>query len=191
MNKSSQRKNILTDLKKMTEEEHKQKSEAIIANLLNDPAFSSASVIGVTISSFPEVDTICLIETCWQSGKGIAVPKCDPATRSMDFYLIESFNQLETVYMKLLEPKVEETEFVPPEKIDLMVVPGVVFSPAGYRIGFGGGYYDRYLASFSGRTRSLAFTSQIIDSVPVEAHDIPVEGIYTEQRYIDAKKVDR
>lgn len=190
MEKSIQRKNILSILNKMSEEEHSRKSSAVIANLWNDPAFVRAEVVGVTISAFPEVDTVKLIEKCWQAGKRVAVPKCQPLTRLMDFYIIENLGQLETVYMKLLEPKVSETEYISPAKINLMIVPGVAFAKNGYRIGFGGGYYDRYLADYSGITRSLAFSCQIVDSVPVEEHDIPVEGIYTENGYIDAGKVN-
>lgn len=189
MDKSIQRKNVLSKLNKMSEEEHSSKSSAVIANLWDDSAFMRAETVGMTVSAFPEVDTIMLIEKCWQAGKRVAVPKCQPSTRLMDFYIIENLDQLETVYMKLLEPKVAETKYISPAKIDLMIVPGIVFDKNGYRIGFGGGYYDRYLADYSGITRSLAFSCQIADSIPVEEHDIPVGGIHTESGYIDAGKV--
>lgn len=189
MEKSVQRINILAQLKKMTDEEYRLKSARIIDSLLADPDFLNAKTIGVTVSSFPEVDTVRLIEICWQQGKTVAIPKCSPVNRSMAFYSIESFDQLETVYMSLKEPIVEESEFVSPEKIDFMIVPGVVFSRDGYRIGFGGGYYDRYLSNFPGVAKSLAFSLQIADSIPVEEHDVPVEGIHTEKAYIEVKKV--
>ncbi|MCM3611262.1 5-formyltetrahydrofolate cyclo-ligase [Planococcus sp. MERTA32b] len=191
MDKSSQRKEMIKKLKAMDPEDHREKSEAIIQFLMEEEAFQRAEVIGLTISSFPEVDTHRLIEECWKAGKKTAVPKCEPISRGMDFRNIENFDQLETVYMKLLEPVIAKTEQVKPEKIDLLIVPGVVFSHDGYRIGFGGGYYDRYLTDYSGPTMSLAFASQVKDSIPVEVHDIPVQRICTEYGCRDAKQVKR
>ncbi|TWT09129.1 5-formyltetrahydrofolate cyclo-ligase [Planomicrobium sp. CPCC 101079] len=187
MEKVQQRKLVLDQMKKMDKDIYREKSEKIRGCLLEDPAFKAAKTIGVTIAAFPEVDTLPLIEYAWQNGKRVAVPKCDPLTRTMDFYEIVNFDQLERVYMNLKEPKVSETTYLGPEQIDMMIVPGVVFSRSGYRIGFGGGYYDRYLSNYAGVTRSLAFDLQIVDSVPVEVHDVPVEGIYTESVYWNGK----
>lgn len=189
MEKIEIRKLILNELNGMSDKEYRSKSAKITQSLIADPAFIEADMIGVTISAYPEVDTLELIETCWKLEKKVAVPKCAPETRRMDFYIIESFQQLETVYMKLKEPIISETTLATAEQIDLMIVPGVVFCRRGYRIGFGGGYFDRYLSDYKGKTRSLAFQSQVIEEVPVEAHDIPVEGIYTEDSYIDTKQV--
>lgn len=97
----------------------------------------------------------------------------------MFFYAIENFGQLENVYMNLREPIVEETQLVVAEQIDIMIVPGVVFDKKGFRIGFGGGYYDRYLERYNGVTISLAFDTQIVNSVPIEPHDLPVDIIIT------------
>lgn len=191
MDKSSQRKEMITQLKAMEPEEHQEKSDSIIKFLLEDEAFQQAEVIGLTISAFPEVDTRRLIEECWKAGKKTAIPKCEPLTRRMAFRVIEEYSQLETVYMKLLEPIVERTEQVEPGEIDLLIVPGVVFSHDGYRIGFGGGYYDRYLTKYTGPTRSLAFAAQLRESLPVESHDIPVQRIYTEYGCRDTKQVKR
>lgn len=191
MDKSSQRKAMIAQLKAMDPVEHREKSKAIIKFLMEDEAFHQAKVIGLTISAFPEVDTHRLIEECWKAGKKTVVPKCEPHSRAMDFRIIENFGQLETVYMKLLEPITEKTEQVGPEQIDLLIVPGVVFSHDGYRIGFGGGYYDRYLTKYAGPTRSLAFAAQLQESVPVESHDIPVQRIYTEYGCRDTKQVNR
>lgn len=191
MDKIMQRRSVLGLLNSMTREEHKKKSLAAVALLLEDPVFLKADTIGITLSAFPEVDTFGLLEACWAAGKKVAVPKCDPATRGMDFRVIEHVKQLEVVYMKLQEPIVSETAYIKPDAIDLLIVPGVVFSKQGYRIGFGGGYYDRFLANYRGITRSLAFECQIAASVPVEAHDLPVQGIYTESGFINTEVVGK
>lgn len=191
MDKIMQRKRILSLLNKMTLEEYRTKSDRIVELLMEDPVFLKADTIGITLSAFPEVDTFGLLEACWAAGKKVAVPKCDPATRGMDFRLIDSVDQLEVVYMKLQEPIVSETLYIQPSAIDLLIVPGVVFSKQGYRIGFGGGYYDRFLANYKGITRSLVFECQIVKEVPVEAHDLPVQGIYTEYGFIKTEAVGK
>ncbi len=188
MEKSKQRKEMIKKLQAMDLELYRGKSDAIIETLMSHKEFKQADTIGVTISAFPEVDTRLLIEACWQAGKTIAVPRCDSHSRTMTFHVIKDFDQLETVYMKLMEPIVEKTVKVEPEELDLLIVPGVVFARDGYRIGFGGGYYDRYLAGYDGMTISLAFSIQLVDSVPVEAHDIAVHHICTEMGCCDTGK---
>ena len=103
----------------------------------------------------------------------------------MSFYVIESFSQLETVYMHLREPIPAICEFVDANEMDIIVVPGVVFDPYGYRIGYGGGYYDRYVLNYNkGKLMSLLFDEQIIDCVPTEAHDCPVDIMVTPQNVL-------
>ena len=179
MSKQAVRNQVLDLLNSMDREEYSRMSMAIVNRVLLSDEYRSADTIGLTLSRFPEVDTRPLIEAAWQAGKRIVVPKCIQATREMDFRLLTSFSQLETVYMNLLEPIVEETVAVEKDAIDLQIVPGVVFSNEGYRIGFGGGYYDRYLSDYKGKTLSLAFDCQIGRTVPVEGHDIPVHTIFT------------
>ncbi|AQU79176.1 5-formyltetrahydrofolate cyclo-ligase [Planococcus faecalis] len=191
MDKRTQRKKVLSLLQEMTATEYKQKSAIIVDRLLEDPAFLAAQTIGITISAFPEVATWDLIEKCWGRGKRVVVPKCHRVSRTLDFHAIEHKNQLEVVYMNLQEPIVSKTLYIEPKDIDLLIVPGVVFSKEGFRIGFGGGYYDRFLASFSGATRSLAFDCQVAESIPVEPHDLPVQRIFTESKIITPKAVDR
>lgn len=185
MDKSTSRKEMLAKLKAMPEEVHREKTEKIIQRLAEDPIFVNAATIGMTISAFPEVDTSQLIDYCWSIGKKVAVPKCIPSTRGMDFYILTDYSELENVYMKLLEPRIDKSRYVSPNEIDLMIVPGVVFSKSGYRIGFGGGYYDRYLSAYNGDTVSLVFEIQMVESMPVENHDIPVQQLITENEWIE------
>lgn len=189
MCKAESRKQMITRLKTMTQEEYAELSKEINEKLINIDEFINAKMIGITVSRYPEVNTRIIIETAWAMGKQVAVPKCDAQKRMMDFRLITSFDQLETVYMDLLEPKIGETTSVLKGQVDLQIVPGVVFSTAGYRIGFGGGYYDRYLMDYQGDTVALAFDCQIDQAVPIELHDLPVEKVITEKRCIDCKEI--
>ncbi len=191
MDKATQRNMIKAKLNELSVEKHRELSALIIERLAQDPDFISANTIGLTISAFPEVDTKLLIERIWQEGKRAAVPKCIPKSRGMDFYIIDNFDQLEVVYMNLQEPQPAITQYAAPDEIDLMIVPGVAYCRSGYRIGFGGGYYDRYLTGFNGHTKSIAFDVQLVESIEVESHDIPVEGVYTERGYFETGKVSR
>lgn len=184
MSKKSLRKQVLDALNNMNRTEHIKKSLEITDRVLASDEFRSADTIGITISRYPEVDTRPIIEAAWIAGKRIAVPKCIHTIRKMDFRLITSYDSLETVYMGLFEPIINETISIEKDGIDLQIVPGIVFSDEGYRIGFGGGYYDRYMSDYNGNTLSLAFASQTSHSIPIEDHDIPVSKIFTEEKAI-------
>lgn len=186
MGKLSKRKQRILMLKNIDSAELERKSNAIIEKLCATEEYLRARTIGVTIARYPEVDTQLFIEAAWKSGKQVVVPRCIPKTRQMDFRLITTFEDLESVYMDLQEPIIEITKSIDKDQIDLQIVPGVVFSEDGYRIGFGGGYYDRYLTDFHGDSISLAFEVQIDEKVPVEKHDIPVGKIITENRVIQS-----
>ncbi|MCZ2260070.1 5-formyltetrahydrofolate cyclo-ligase [Sporosarcina sp. G11-34] len=184
MDKKLIRNRMLEVLNKMSVSEYETLSKKITDQVIASEEFIAAQTIGLTISRFPEVNTLPLIEAAWAMGKHVAVPKCIRATRAMDFRLITSFDNIETVYMNLLEPILSETKAIKKNKIDIQIVPGVVYSNDGFRIGFGGGYYDRYLTEYTGDTISMAFDCQVGSAVPTENHDVPVEKIFTEKRRI-------
>ncbi|MDN4609036.1 5-formyltetrahydrofolate cyclo-ligase [Sporosarcina highlanderae] len=189
MGKLFKRKQLLAIMKNMNTKDYINKSSAIAEIFLDSEEYRNASTIGITISRFPEVDTISIIESAWKSGKNVAVPKCISATREMDFRLITSFDDLETVYMDLREPAIDKTEAIDKSSIDLLIVPGVVYSNEGYRIGFGGGYYDRYLVDYPGDRLSLAFEVQTAQSFMSESHDQPVDKIITESGVIQCRMI--
>lgn len=181
MTKKQLRNEVLRELRTMEEGQYWSFSKSIHEHFLNETNFGPTDLIGITISRVPEVDTTLLIQNFWQQGIGVAAPKCDPSTRAMQFYRITSFEDLETVYMDLKEPNPEVTVKVDASDLTYLVVPGVVFSKSGYRIGFGGGYYDRFLTTYTGPTASLAFDIQLRAEVPTDGHDLPVDRVFTEK----------
>ena len=186
MDKTTLRNKVKEALSTMSDNTYHSQSLAIVKKVLQEPYIIEANTIGVTISNKPQVDTFLLIEELWQLGKKVAVPKCHPKTREMSFYAIDSFAQLETVYMHLREPIPERCEFVDANEMDVILVPGVVFDRYGYRIGYGGGYYDRYVLNYKkGKLLSMLFDEQIMDRVPTEEHDCPVDIIVTPSKRID------
>lgn len=102
----------------------------------------------------------------------------------MIFRQITNFDQLETVYMSLREPIPALTVETEANEIDLLFVPGVAYTRRGERIGYGGGYYDRYLLQYEGKTLSLAFDFQIVSYIPTESFDQNVQKIITEKETI-------
>lgn len=182
--KNELRKEMKAKLKGLTLEEHITLSTYIQTNLFQTKQWQEAQTIGVTVSRFPEVRTNEIIERAWNEGKKVVVPKCNPKTSTMDFYEITGFHELEVVYYGLREPIVSKTKYVPSSVIELIIVPGLIYDKEGYRIGFGGGYFDRYLQNFHGRKISLAFSIQLMEEVPRESFDIPVESIITNEGVI-------
>lgn len=185
MNKKQLRLQIQSILKAMPTEQYREYSQTICMMALLDPSIIEGETIAVTISNIPEVDTTPLIEALWHLGKRVAVPKCNAKTKEMDFYVFSDFSELETVYLHLREPIPEVTKLVHAENIDVMIVPGVVFDKLGYRVGYGGGFYDRYLMDYSGEILALAFDEQVLTNVPAENHDIPVNRILTQTTVIN------
>lgn len=177
--KNQLRNKIRERLKQIPKPLYEHYSYSIAQQLYKDPLWQSSSIIGITISIPPEVDTYQIIRTAWAEGKRIVVPKCLAENKQMDFRELQRFDQLESVYFGLLEPIEAETVSVEKENIDLLIVPGLAFTQEGYRTGVGGGYYDRYLQHYQGHTVSLAFHEQLVSSVPIEPHDIPVEKVIT------------
>lgn len=179
--KQKLRTEMLAKLSSISKEKHIEKSLVIAARLYEQPEWKKARTVGITLSMAHEVDTYPIIEQAWHSGKQVAVPKCDRETRTMVFRYITSYEQLETVYMNLKEPVPEITLKAIPSEIDLMIVPGLAFTQEGDRLGYGGGYYDRYLPSYNGSTAVLAFSEQLLTEVPLEPNDHKVQKIITDQ----------
>lgn len=182
--KETLRKRMKKELLSLSKPLYEHQSYQIAQSLYKDSLWQNANTIGITISNFPEVDTYQIIRKGWECGKKIAIPKCNPKTKEMKFRQLDTFNQLETVYYGLFEPIAGLTEDVLSDEIDLLIVPGIVYSRDGYRIGFGGGYFDRYLEGLGSGTISLAFSNQVVGTLPIENHDIPVEKIITEKEVI-------
>ena len=179
--KTSLRKKVIAQMKALGRDEKLTVEEKLMEELFRSELWAEANTIGITISMDFEWDTRPIIIAAWEAGKKIAVPKCRPGNREMDFYEIGSFSHLEVSSFGLEEPSTANCEHTKKEDIDLMVVPGVAFDRRGYRIGFGGGYYDRYLADFQGASLSLCSSFQLYDELPAEPYDVPVDRLIVQQ----------
>lgn len=183
--KKIMRKEMQQQLSRLTRPIYEHHSYKIAQRLFSTSVWQEADTIGITISKMPEVDTYQIIRKAWEEKKRIVIPKCYPENKTMKFRALNAFNELESVFYGLFEPIENLTEEVGNENINLIIVPGLAFHKKGYRLGFGGGYYDRYLKEYGGRKLSLAFNQQIVQTLPLETHDIPVDSIITDKEIIE------
>jgi 5-formyltetrahydrofolate cyclo-ligase len=186
-NKQAVRQQIQTALNTLSKPLYEHYSYNIAKLLYRDDDWKRAKVIGITISRHPEVDTYQIIRKAWEMGKQVVAAKCKPQEKQLTFRTLSEFSQLESVFYGLYEPIEELTREMQPELIDLLIVPGLGFTKEGYRLGFGGGYYDRFLTNYKGKTISLAFDTQIVAKLPIEKHDQSVSKIITNNEVIKIK----
>ena len=143
--------------------------------------FASAQVVMLYLSLPDEVDTASLALRCWQAGKTVVVPKVAWGQRRM---LPVEISSLQTV-MTRNPGGVEEPiagKPLPLDLIDLVIVPGLGFTPGGNRLGRGMGFYDRFLSQpdFIGHTLGLGFETQVLETLPTLEHDVPLSMLVTE-----------
>ena len=176
--KSELRKQVMQEMKALPREQKQFIDQALTERLLQHPFYQEAKVIATYLSFHHEFQTQELIEQALKDGKKVLIPKTYPKGR-MDFVVYDPHQLVKTSF-GLLEPQ-GDLEVVDASQIDLIHVPGLVFTTEGYRIGYGGGYYDRYLKHFPGHTLSTIYPCQIQDFSP-ENHDIPVQEVLIDER---------
>lgn len=165
-----------------------QKQKVKIDNQLTNKFLSllqykKCSTLFIYISKDIEVETKDIINSALKSGKMVAVPKCLPKSHLMDFYYINSYDDLEIGHYGLYEPKTGSCKKVTKYYNAVCVVPGLAFDSEGYRLGFGMGYYDRFLSDFKGTTIGICYANCIKWNLPHGYFDRPVDIVVTE-RYI-------
>ncbi|MDU3884188.1 MAG: 5-formyltetrahydrofolate cyclo-ligase [Streptococcus mitis] len=175
--KSELRKQVLQEMKAIPRKQKQAIDQALTEGLLQHPFYQEANTIATYLSFPHEFQTQELIEQALKDGKKVLIPKTYPKGR-MDFVVYDP-QQLVKTSFGLLEPQ-GDLEVVDASQIDLIHVPGLAFTTEGYRIGYGGGYYDRYLEHFSGHTLSTVYHYQVQDFIP-ENHDIPVEEVLIDE----------
>ena len=176
--KAELRKQVLQEMKAIPREQKQAMDQALTDQFLKHPFYQEAKVIATYLSFPHEFQTQELIEQALKDGKKVLIPKTYPKGR-MDFVVYDP-QQLVKTSFGLLEPQ-GDLEVVDASQIDLIHVPGLAFTREGYRIGYGGGYYDRYLKHFTGHTLSTVYPCQIRDFIP-EDHDIPVQEVLIDER---------
>lgn len=158
-------------------------SKKIIDNLWTVPEFMCAETIMVYVSFRSEVDTLPLIKTLLKQKKRVCVPLCNSSDCSMTAREITEFSDLYSGSYGILEPK-ETTPVVSKNDIDFIIVPGCVFSLDGHRIGYGKGYYDRFLGGTDAYTCGLCYDFCLLKTLPAEETDVALDMIITQNSII-------
>ena len=176
--KAELRKKILQEMKALSQEQKQAMDRALTERFLRHPFYQEAKTIATYLSFPHEFQTQELIEQALKDGKKVLIPKTYPKGR-MEFVVYDP-KQLAKTSFGLLEPQ-GDLEVVEPSQIDLIHVPGLAFTTEGYRIGYGGGYYDRYLEHFVGQSLSTIYPCQV-QEFNLEDHDIPVQEVLIDER---------
>ena len=152
-------------------------SARITKQIRDLPAFAAPDAVLLCYASKAfEVSTWDLLRFAWTAGKRVALPRCRKGG-IMDFYLVCGERKLRASMFGIMEPDKTCTRYVP-QPGDLCVVPGLAFDSEGYRLGKGGGYYDRYLARYPVmQTVGVCFSDCMVQTLPRESFDIPVQQV--------------
>lgn len=163
--------------------------DAIARHVLSLPEFHDARVVLCYLSMDSEVETRDVIEASWRAGKVVALPRVMGA-HSMRWYRVDGpdgLAALERSPFGVLEPVADSAREVAPDAVTLVLVPGLAFDRVGQRLGYGGGFYDVFLADFVGPSIGLCRSAALIETLPcTEPHDLPVQKVVTERGVVGA-----
>lgn len=168
-------------------EEMARKSSKIKERLFGLPEFKRAKAVMFYVSFGSEVQTEKMIKEALATGRKVVIPISQPKKGELLCSLIGDYRDLEPGTYGILEPKKNKIQPVDVSHLDLIVTPGCVFDLRGYRLGYGKGYYDRFLKKITPKPAlvGLAYELQIVKKIPATPYDVPVHKIVTEDRVID------
>ena len=174
MNKQELRRAIRERKRAMTEEEIVKRSNALAEKFYNSPAYQAASTIYGYLPYNQEVRTAPMLQRALDDGKRVAVPKV--YGEEMRFIYLEDLTQVSKGYAGIPEPIADAP--VAEDKQALVLMPGLAFDPQGHRIGYGGGFYDKFLAKEPHHpTLALCYEFQMQAHLDTEEFDIPVDTV--------------
>ncbi len=187
MTKHALRKHIYALRDSLTPEEISAKSRALAGQLEKLPFYREAGMIMFFLNFRSEVETGEMVERNLARGGRVIIPKMVPEKRELiPSELLDCENDLVSGFFGVPEPHPEALRPVDPRQIDLLIVPGVAFDLQGNRLGYGGGYYDRFFERLRPGVPlvALTFELQLVEEVPVESWDRPMDWLVTERRAI-------
>ena len=175
--KAQLRTQIRKQLADLPDELRKQEDTALFSAFLSLPEVKQANTVFLFCGTPAEPDTARLFAPLLKQGKRIGLPRMRPG-RQMDVHCYCPDRSLIRHPFGILEPD-ETCPILSPEEIDLVLVPALCYDRKGFRLGMGGGYYDRWLGSCSGVTVGLCRQALLQNTLPTEAHDHPVHVVIT------------
>lgn len=185
--KKQWRSSILEQMKEMSNEQWERWNDQLLRQFYSQKIWTESNHLALYYAVNREVHTQKIMREAWASGKVVYLPKCVPDLKRLDFYRVDDERQLGGTFYGIPEPDPNRCEALSVDRLDLVLVPGLVFDRFGYRIGYGGGYYDRFLQNIGAGTPllSLAYPFQITEeALPRESFDLPVDRLITIQGVI-------
>lgn len=184
MTKAEARRLIQARLSGLGPEERRAKSARIVRSVLGLPEVRGADVVMVFLALPDEVDTEPLIAGLWQQGKVVATPHTDVEGGELVPVRLGPGVAVQPAALGVREPEVQEAVAV--AEIDVVIVPGRAFDREGYRVGRGGGYYDRFLGQRDcrGLRLAVAYGCQVLGAVPRGSGDVAVDVLVTEDEVL-------
>ena len=181
MDKKEIRKNMISKRDNILKEAKEIMDKNIILKLKESEYYKKSKNIFIYLGFGSEIDTMSYIQEFINEGKHIFIPRTDIKTKKMEAVEITSLEGLKENKYGILEPDDSKEEFCK-NNLDLIILPGVAFDLVGKRIGYGGGYYDRYLENIDKKIIKVAliYDFQLLENVPAEEHDIKADYIITE-----------
>ena len=164
------------------------RDNAICSNVISFELFKNAEQILCYYPLENEISTLKIIGFALQSNKKIALPYCNDANGNMEFYYISSLNNLKSGLFGIMEPDISVCEKVLSFDNSLCIVPAFSFDKKGYRLGYGKGYYDKFLKKFTFYSIGLCYNDFLKESLPVDFYDVAVDFVASEDRVILCKE---
>jgi len=174
----------------LSAEDRHGKSISVMRNFWSLPGTEQWTTLFIYVNFRSEVETLELIRRSLGQGMRVAVPLVDAsAVRMIPLLIKDPEHDLVPGYYNIPEPDPARCKRVESSEIDAAVIPGSVFDIQGGRLGYGGGYYDRFLVNDAPQAKriGLAFELQVVDKVPVEPHDQPLDILITEKRIVNIR----
>ncbi|MBO4932114.1 MAG: 5-formyltetrahydrofolate cyclo-ligase [Clostridia bacterium] len=170
--------------RQMSADEKQKRDAAICTAAENLVSFRYAEYVLLYAAAADEIDVSAIAEAAFAKGKKVLFPRCDKKTHTMTYHEVKSLDELiPDSYNDIAEPPEENPIYDAQRDTGGAVcfVPGLVYDKAGYRLGYGKGFYDRYLSAFSGCTIGVVYSDYILNEVPRGRFDVSVDILLTEK----------
>jgi len=185
--KSEIRKTTRAKRDALSKKERSEKSAAIMKQLFDFANFLESRIVLFYMSNNSEVDTEPMVRKALEIEKIVALPLIDPEKQEIVPFKVDNLERdVRPRYRKIREPIPQRCKQIPVQHINLAIIPGIAFDVRGGRIGYGTGFYDRFIPQLDITTRkvALSFECQIVPQIPMEPHDRYTDIIITEKRII-------
>jgi 5-formyltetrahydrofolate cyclo-ligase len=156
-------------------------------NLINTKEFQNAGTVLLYYPTKNEISPLPIFELCLKMGKAVAFPVCQTKDSTLIFKTVNTKNSLKRGNFGIFEPD-ESCKVATIDKDTLCIVPALAFSKDGQRIGYGKGYYDRFLADFDGISVGFSYSMFVCEHLPHGRHDVPLDMIVSESEVLDIAK---